>query len=106
VSEVWLEKTSSRCILTVAGTISDAISFADMQEEIIHSAVGDSEANSMPDFIITKDVTGVNAGGSCSSQSHSTIQQLSISWYLYELCLFYVADILRACETSSLWTRQ
>jgi hypothetical protein len=60
----------------------------------------------MPDFIITKDVTGVNAGGSCSSQSHSTIQQLSISWYLYELCLFYVADILRACETSSSWTRQ
>ncbi|KAH9543216.1 hypothetical protein CY35_13G051900 [Sphagnum magellanicum] len=31
-------------------------------EEIIHSAVGDSEVNSMPDFIITKDVTGVNAG--------------------------------------------
>ncbi|CAM6016362.1 unnamed protein product [Sphagnum balticum] len=31
-------------------------------EEIIHSVVGDTEPNNMPDFIITKDVTGVNAG--------------------------------------------
>lgn len=33
-----------------------------MQEEIIYSVVGDANFEDMPDFILTKDVTGVNAG--------------------------------------------
>jgi hypothetical protein len=59
----------------------------------------------MPDFIITKDVTGVNAGGSCSP---NPIPQFSSFPFLCT-CMnmfIYVADILRACKTSSLWTRQ
>lgn len=32
------------------------------QEDIIFSVVGDVKPEDMPDFIVTEDVTGVNAG--------------------------------------------
>jgi hypothetical protein len=32
------------------------------QEDIIYSVVGDAEFDNMPDFIVSEDVTGVNAG--------------------------------------------
>jgi hypothetical protein len=33
-----------------------------IQEDIIFSVVGDVKLEEMPDFIVTEDVTGVNAG--------------------------------------------
>jgi hypothetical protein len=34
----------------------------EIQEDIIYSVVGDVRFEDMPDFIVTEDVTGVNAG--------------------------------------------
>ncbi len=36
--------------------------FGGPQEDIIYSVVGDTAFEDMPDFIVSEDVTGVNAG--------------------------------------------
>ena len=41
---------------------ADATFLCMIQEDIIYSVVGDVKVEEMPDFIVTEDVTGVNAG--------------------------------------------